>query len=428
MGKYVERVWTSRFASGGMSRAFDETSGSVYRAYVPDPIAYADVPLDHRAAADVVDAERAITRLEAGARGLRNTEALARILLRAEAVASSYIEGLEVSPQRLLRADVARREADETHDDTALEVLANVDAMAYAVEQSAGPVTRHRLLMTHRRLLEGTALARHAGELRTEQNWIGGGGIAPFRASFVPPPPEEVPRLLDDLCAFCQRTDLPAVAQAAIAHAQFETIHPFVDGNGRTGRALVHMIFRYRELTAATLPPVSLALATRAADYVEALGRTRYDGSPTDPAAIAGVNAWIGLFAASCTRAVADAEDFERTAARIHADWRGRLASIRSDAAALRMLDRLIATPIVTVATVQRDLDVSYTAANAAIDRLVGAAILQPTKAGRRNRAFEAREVVDAFTLLERQLASPARDTSVERPARPVPSRPIRSR
>ena len=122
-------------------------------------------------------------------------------------------------------------------DVTAAEVLANIDAMSAAILSigPGDPITVEDLLRFHRRLLAGTRLDAHAGVIRSEQNWIGGSGYNPCSAAFVPPPPELVRDLLEDLCAFCNSDAAPAVAQAAIAHAQFETIHPFADGNGRTG-------------------------------------------------------------------------------------------------------------------------------------------------------------------------------------------------
>jgi Fic/DOC family protein len=152
--------------------------------------------------------------------------------------------------------------------------------------------------------------------LRTEQNWIGGSDYDPCSASFVPPPPDEVANLIEDLCVFCNQDSLPAVAQAAIAHAQFETIHPFIDGNGRTGRA----------------PVLSVAGA---------------------------------------------------------ADLIGR----------------------------------SFQPTNEAIARLVDGQVLRRVTVGRRNRAFEADDVIDAFTDLERQLASPAAGTNAVPPVRTVPRR-----
>jgi Fic family protein len=377
-------------------------------------------------AADVADAERNIARLNHEAGALANTEALARILLRAESVASSQIEGLTVSAQRLLRADVARTEGAPSTDATALEVLANVDAMAYAVEGSDVEVTVDRILEFHRRLLAPTRLAPDAGRIRSEQNWIGGTSFNQFGAAFVPPPADSVPRLLQDLCEFCNEDSLPAVAQAAIAHAQFETIHPFVDGNGRTGRALIHMVLTRRGLVTRTLPPVSLILATRAQDYVAALQATRYDGPPDSHEAQQSTNEWVDLFAWACSRAVADAESFERRVDALRGEWRARLGPMRSDSSALAVLDRLPATPVVTAQSIQDAIGVSFNAANNALETLAAAGILTKTSAGRRNRAFEARELVDAFTDLERQLASSEGDTKVSEPSRKVPPTPAR--
>jgi Fic family protein len=253
-----------------------------YQAYVPDRLLTRRITLDGAVAADVAAAEAAIVRLNAQARALVDTEALARLLLRAEAVASSRIEGLEVGPRRLLRAEVARAAHQPSSDVTANDVLGNIDAMVFAVE-SVGqddPITVQLLLDVHRRLLAGTRLEGHGGHLRDQQNWIGGSDYNPCSAAFVPPPPELVAELIDDLCAFCSTDILPAVAQAAIAHAQFETIHPFVDGNGRTGRALIHLLLRRRGLVARVLPPVSLILATWAKTYINGLTGFRYLGAP----------------------------------------------------------------------------------------------------------------------------------------------------
>jgi Fic family protein len=195
---------------------------------------------------------------------LIETEALARLLLREESVASSKIEGLEVGGRRLLRAEAARLLGEAPSDVTAAEVLGNVDAMAWAIRgvQESATITLAHLLEVHRRLLTGTRLEAYGGEVRQEHNWIGGSSYNPCSAAFVPPPPEMVPALLHDLVAFCNDDSLPAVAQAALAHAQFEMIHPFVDGNGRTGRALIHLVLRRRGLATRVIVPVSLILAT----------------------------------------------------------------------------------------------------------------------------------------------------------------------
>jgi Fic family protein len=340
-------------------------------------------------------------------------------------VASSRIEGLEIGGRRLLRAEAARQMGEEPRDVTASEVLGNIDAMVWATQSmpAGSEITVEALLEIHRRLLLHTRLEAHAGRIRTEQNWIGGSSYNPCSAAFVPPPPENVPTLLDDLCSFCNDDALPAVVQAALAHAQFETIHPFVDGNGRTGRALIHLVLRRRGLAQRVLPPLSLILATWSEDYVAALMGTRYEGAPESTQAHEGLNHWIGLFAAACKRAVEDATEFEKRLRELQYEWRRRLGTVRARSALDLLIRALPGAPIVTVNSAADLTGRSFQAANEATLRLVDAGILSQINVGRRNRAFEAREVVEAFTWLERKLASPGGDTRTSAPSRVVPPR-----
>ena len=376
-------------------------------------------------AADVADAEADLVRLNAAADAPADTEALARLLLRAESVASSRIEGLEVGGRRLLRADAARLLGEEVRDVTAAQVLANIDAMVWGVEAVApgGRLTLEVLLEVQRRLLAGTRLEQHGGRIRTVQNWIGGSSCNPGSAAFVPPPPEAVSGRLDDLLAFCNDDGLPTLAQAAIAHAQFETIHPFVDGNGRAGRVLLHLVLRRRGIAAHYLPPVSLVLATWDADYVTGLTATRYVGEPGSESAHLGLNHWVAFFAGACRRAVSDARQFEERVRRLQTAWHERAGNPRRDSALHRLIGALPAAPALTVTTAAELIDRSFQAANQAIDRLVAANVLVQVNVGRRNRAFEAPELIDAFTALERQLASPEGDTRTSEPVRNVPRR-----
>lgn len=394
---------------------------------MPDPLAGRPIALDGMTAADCADAEQAVTRLNLESRTRVGSEAVARLLLRAEAVASSRIEGLGVGGRRLLRAQLAGGTREEPADVTSHEVLNNVEAMSWAVENlgSGRPLTVDDLCAVHRRLLAGTSRDEYAGRIRTEQNWIGGSSYNPCRAAFVPPPPEHVEALLEDLCAFCSGDDLPPTVQAAVAHAQFETIHPFVDGNGRTGRALIHTILRRRGLAPHVLPPVSLVLATWAAEYVDALTGTRYQGSWGSTAAHDGLNRWIALFATATRRSVADAEAYEARVRALKAEWRTRLAPVRGGSSLDLLIDGLPGAPIVTVQSAAQLIGRSGQAVNEAVPRLVAAGVLTQTTLGRRNRAFEAPELLDAFTELERRLASPAGDTHSSAPARRVPRRSL---
>ncbi len=420
MSELLNRHWQSRVADSGVSRR--DRHSCDYEAYLPDSLAGRQFLLDGDVAADVADCEAAINRLNVEAAALVDTEALARILLRAESVASSRIEGLQIGAQRLLRADAVRSTQEPASDVTASEVLGNIDAMLYGVEQIGfvDEIKIDVLLELHRRLLVGTRLEPHGGNFRQEQNWIGGSDYSPCSADYVPPPPEFVVDLMEDLCAFCNTDELPAVVQAAIAHAQFETIHPFIDGNGRAGRAIIHLVLRRRGLALRVLSPVSLVLATLTRSYVGGLTATRYVGPASSPEAISGVNTWIATFAGACARSVADATAFELQAANLEKQWRERVGRIRTNSATDLLLQRLPGAPVLTAESAAALLGRTYASANDAIQRLVRADILRQITVGRRNRAYEAPEIIEAFTDLERRLASPT-DDALSPPDRALP-------
>jgi Fic family protein len=397
-----------------------------YEAYVPDLLSGRTVRLDGDVAADVAEAEAAISGLNTVAVALADTEALARLLLRAESVASSRIEGLEVGARKLLRTEAAQAMGVNSRDVTANEVLGNITAMNGAL-LAVGPgdeITLDTLLAFHSRLMANAPGETGAGALRTRQNWIGGSDYNPCSAAFVPPPHELVPELMADLCSFCNEDTLPAVAQAALAHAQFETIHPFADGNGRTGRGLIHLVLRRRGLASRILPPVSLVLATWANDYLDGLAATRYQGPVDGEDAHTGLNLWIGRFAGACVRAVQDAAAFEARVQELEGEWRIRLGQVRADSAADLLLRALPGAPVLTASSAAELVGRTFPAVNDAITRLAEAGVLTQISIGKRNRAFEAKEVIDAFTSLERQLASPVGDTRSSPPSRPVTPRP----
>ena len=180
---------------------------------------------------------------------------------------------------------------------------------------------------------------------------------------------------------------------------------------------LIHLVLRRRGIATRFLPPVSLVLATWSDDYVSCLTGTRYAGEPGSEAAHSGINRWVAVFAAACRRAVADAGWFEGRVRQLQDTWRERAGNPRRDSAVQRLIGTLPAAPVLTVATAAGLTGRSFQAANQAIDRLVDSGVLVQVSVGRRNRAFEARELVDLFTALERQLASPVGDTLVAEPA-----------
>ena len=282
-----------------------------YDVFIPDEIAGGDFPLDGDAVAAVTDATRALQHLEASPPRVATLGALAQNLLRCESVASSRIEGVHLSHKRLARAAY---QADEgQRDQRAAEVLGNVEAMKRAIEiGTAGrPLTVADIEDIHRTLLRFTDDTEIAGVVRRTQNWIGGNDYNPVGAAYVPPPPEHVRPLLEDLCTFVNRVDLAPIVQAGIAHAQFETIHPFADGNGRVGRAFVYSVLRRRGEIGNYIPPVSLILVTEPKSYVGGLTGYRHGA----------ISTWLAQFAEATTRAAIQAEQLADRIERRQSAW-----------------------------------------------------------------------------------------------------------
>jgi Fic family protein len=420
VAEYVQRRWVGTF--DGPSRLARKPCQ--YQAYLPDPLADRQIGLTEDLAAAVSDAERAILQLNNLGPATVSLEALARLLLRAEAVASSKIEGLVIGPRRLVRAEAARESGEDPKDLQAEAILANIEAMRLAIDEVATKATiaAEDILAIHRALMAGSDHARFGGVIRTEQNWLGGNNYNPCGAAFVPPTPELVPALLNDLVDYLNTDRSSPLVQAAVAHAQFETIHPFADGNGRTGRALIHVVLKRRGLAERYVPPISLILATRSDRYINALAGTRYAGPPTSQDAESGMANWIDVFASATARACADAERFGAQIDALEVEWRKKVGPIRKNSSADLLLRVLPAAPIITVATAARLIGRSVPQTNEAIERFLEASILIQTKAKARNRVFEVAGLIEAITGFERALASPGGDTRNSPPVRPVPA------
>lgn len=414
MGRYEDRTWPGDPA--GATRA--ERASCRFRAYVPEPLVGTKVDLAASMAADLVDVEQQVRQLNDTHPGLANLEPLARFLLRAEAVASSNIEGLVLNVRRLARSEETEREGLLVTDETARAVLGNIRALDEALtlaSDSSKPVTIEDIRGIHRALLIGTPDERWAGVVRTEQNWIG--GVNPCSAAFVPPPEEYIHDLLHDLAEYLSDDEHPALLQAALAHSQFETVHPFADGNGRAGRAIIQLVLRRRGVATRVVPPVSLVLATPADTYIDALDGTRSDG-PT----LTGQLAWAELFLSATGRACRDAAQFATNLVSLERSWREQLGRVRANSATDLLVTALPSLPVFSVATAAEHIGRTFQATSEAINRLVEAKVVHQVNLGRRNRAFEAVGLFEAFTGFERLLASPDADTQMSRPTRPVPN------
>jgi Fic family protein len=298
------------------------------------------------------------------------------------------------------RARAVYARADNRRGDSrATEVLGNVEAMerAIALGGATEPFTVADIQDIHRTLLRFTEDRHLAGVIRTAQSWIGGDDYHPIGATYVGPPHEQVSGLLEDLCGFIARTDIAAVAQAAIAHAQFENIHPFVDGNGRTGRALIYTILRRRGEVNNYIPPISLVLGSEPKNYINGLG-TYSQGD---------VGSWCERFARATTRAATGAEQLAQAIEARQAAWLQRLGEPRKDAAVRQLVSILPAQTVIDVPAAQRFTGKSHVAVGNAIAQLEQAGILQRLSERKWGRVWECRELLTLVEDFEKSMSTP---------------------
>ncbi|MCP3939063.1 MAG: Fic family protein [Actinomycetia bacterium] len=376
---YEERAWAPS-STAMMSRTQQRRHRGPYRAAVPAPIAGAEVlGLDTETLARADDASVAISRFDESF-GSQLTP-FSAILLRSESVASSQIENLTSSAKAIALAELDGGRAN------AAVIVSNTRAMQAAIRM-ADNLDAAAIIETHRVLLESST-PEQVGGWRDQQVWIGGRAFGPHQAVFVPPHHERVPSAMDDLMSFLGRDDLPVLAHAAIGHAQFETIHPFPDGNGRTGRAILHALLRAKGLTRSVNVPISAGLLADIGAYFAALGSYR-EGDP---------NPIVGLVADASFLAIENGTVLVRELRRLRDDW-GHRVSARADSVVWAIADMLLRQPVIDSVVVRRDTGVAPVNARRAIERLVDGGVLSEITGNRRDRRWAAAEVLeelDAF-------------------------------
>lgn len=354
------------------SRRQQLRSRGPYRSAVPPLIAELSPSIPGPLAAEAADAQAALTAFDARVGEI--PAPLAAILLRTESASSSEIERLTAGAKAIAEAELGHRAGANAE-----LIVANVRAMRSALELaddlSVDTVVamQDALLRAHHPELVG---------LREQAVWIGGG--TPHTAEFVPPHHERVRDLLRDVMAFARRADVLVLPHVAIAHAQFETIHPFADGNGRTGRALVQAMLRHHRVTRSVTVPVSAGLLTRTGDYFDAL--TAYRAGDIEPI--------VEQFIAATWRSIDNADRLVTGLLQLRMEWESRVDA-RRGSGARRLLDLLGSHPVIDVTRAAALLGVAYTSAAAAIERLEASGVLTPLSGAARNRAWQATEVID---------------------------------
>ena len=396
MGRYEKRRWiTDETRDYPPSHVRRNRRSGTYGAYVPDLLAGWEPSLPLSLAGAVAKAET-LVRLTDAAGPAEDPSAAEWLLVRAESVASSRIEGVFPSLRRVARAET-RQGGLNPSDRMAIGNI-TVTAQALTLGAQARPVTVDDLCGLHRSLMDHAPYPDSGGLIRERQNWIGPEFSTPLDAVYVPPPPEMVRPLLEDLVSYINTRHHPPIAQAALTHSQFIAIHPFADGNGRTGRALIHLVMRRRELTRNLTVPVSSVLARQRSAYIDALNAGLHEGSPHDPARMTAQQPWVRLLAGSTVAACDYSARIQTTLADIRRNWE-QIVPLRGEYQR-RMVELLPTQPVFDIPAISRQLGVSQRTAARVVSHLQEGGVLRQRNAGKRNRVFEAAAIVDLFASL----------------------------
>jgi Fic family protein len=355
---------------------------------IPATIASRPLDLNAPTVREIDRATASITRLDENASN--QVAAISDFLLRSESVATSRIERIVADVDDLARASVG---ANAGHD--ARVTVASAAAIADLIERSSSGIHLDHILHAHERLLrDDPDDGHHAGRLRTMQNWVGGGDFTPRNALYVPPPPDLVPDLMADLVAFVNRDDLPPIAIAALAHAQFESIHPFTDGNGRIGRALINAALRRHGLTRRVAVPIASVMLADVDAYFAQLETLR-DGDAD------GMVRYVAKAAATASDEAAVSADELR---RLPAQWRDVVKVTKRGSVTDRLIDHILAAPVVTSKNAALALEASQTSVLAAIENLAAADVLSEITGQQRDRVWLASEVFDEVDRLQERI------------------------
>lgn len=375
--------------------------GEVVAPFVPEPLPprKPSLAMDEKRTALLARAERNLARLEVAGEMVPSLDWFIYAFVRKEAVISSQIEGTQATLVDLLEYE-AEKEVRGPNEDVR-EVCNYLDALRYTRAQLASPkglpLSMRLLHEAHKRLLRGVRDAdKQPGDVRRSQNWIG--GTRPGNANFVPPPPEDVSRLLGDLEKYLHANDaLPALVRIGLAHVQFETIHPYLDGNGRIGRLLVTLLLEHWKLLSAPLLYLSLYFKRHRAEYYRLLTEVRDRGD---------WEAWTDFFlegvATIADEAIATARD---VFALVGADRERVLAASGASVVAVRLLEQLPVRPVITIPGIVKLLETTKPTAGKAVQILEKAGVLVETSGRQRDRTFAYKKYLDrlrAGTELER--------------------------
>lgn len=368
-----------------------------YRAFHPNPLP-PTLDWTPALAAALADASMLVGRLAGEGRRLPNPHVLIRPFIRREAVLSSRIEGTQATLGELLAAEAGA--SVERSPDDLREVGNYVKALEHGLKRlETLPLSLRLVRELHERLMTGVR-GNHAtpGEFRRSQNWIGRPGETLAQAKYVPPPPDVLGEHLSALERFLHERMLPPLVHVALAHYQFEAIHPFLDGNGRVGRLLITLQLCQRNILPAPLLYLSAFFEATRADYYAGLRGVSENGD---------WEGWVQYFLNGVARQSEDALSRAERLNQLLADWRGQLSRQAGTKVALKLLDLIATNPFITPRGAEEKLGLAYNTVTRAIGQLEKMKVLREVSEAKRDRVYCAKVILDI-------LEEPARLTPAE--------------
>jgi len=352
-----------------------------YDAFIPTPLPPEDLDLDENLLLLLSKADRALAKLDGVAEVLPNPDLFVAMYIKKEALLSSQIEGTQASLRGVLEFEADMKPKEDINE--IREVVNYIQAMGHGMEKlSFAPFSLDLLNEIHRFLIKGTrGGARYPGVIRTEQNWIGVPGTTIFDAVFVPPPPEELPEILEDLMDFIGRRDkIPSLVKAALIHAQFETIHPYYDGNGRMGRLLITFYLYYLGILSRPLLYLSFYLKKNQQEYYEILNSVRFEGN---------WERWIEFFLKGVIETSENSIETARKIISLQNELKNGLVEHSiGGVAALRFIDYIFGHPIVSSSQVAEELGISRQTAIPLLKKFEEAGIIAEVTGQKRFRKY----------------------------------------
>ena len=408
MGRHVSQRW---HGNPQALRARDRRGGR-FSAYIPHPLEGWQPLLP----ADVVAFLSETERILVDAAGRLKPRSGGGVCFWAESLGSSHIEGVVPNPKRVVQALAKRQHTGEgaAHGAVA-EVIGNIDATAQAQQMLAQ--RQHlrllALLDAHRTLMAASPTPHFGGVVRSHQNWVGGNDWHPLESEFVPPPPEMCRPLLEDLVVYLRGDDHPPLLQSAVAHAQFETIHPFGDGNGRAGRAVLYGLLKHRCVPDGIMPPVSLALSRNRDAYLDALAEFQtYVGEADHRGRSEALVRWLEVLAGAVQQSSAAVVRYQEAIGALQHHWRTAVGGRQKRSVAASVIDCLPANPSVTAKTLAEATGFSQRRCGDALRRLEVAGVVKGRSAGPSLRVYDADKVFEAFNVMSSTVCDPRASSS----------------